>query len=83
MVPKPAITEAPTAGEKCDEAIKARRHAYFDGWHDTPIYDRQKLLAGNRVRGAAIIEQMDSTTVVPPGQEAHIDRFGNIVIELK
>ena len=55
-------------GASCDGAIKARRKAYFDGWHDTPIYDRERLLSGNRLRGPAIIEQMDSTTVVHPGQ---------------
>ena len=62
--------------------IKARRQAYFDGWQDTPIYDREKLLPGNRLSGPAIIEQMDSTTVVHPGMTAHIDRFGNIIIEI-
>ena len=82
IVPKPAVAESPAQGTSCDGAIKARRRAYFDGWHDTPIYDREKLRSGNRLRGPAIIEQMDSTTVVHPGQSAQIDRFGNIIIEL-
>jgi len=82
IVPKPATAELAPQGEVCDGAIKARRRAYFDGWHDTPIYDREKLVSGNRLRGPAIIEQMDSTTVVHPGQESHIDRFGNIIIEV-
>jgi N-methylhydantoinase A/oxoprolinase/acetone carboxylase beta subunit len=82
LVPKPAITELPSGAEKCDSAIKTRRKAYFDGWRDTPIYDRGKLVSGNRLRGPAIIEQMDSTTVVHPGQEASVDRFGNILIEI-
>jgi N-methylhydantoinase A len=82
IVPKPAITESPSGGEQCDGAIKTRRKAYFDGWRDTPIYDRGKLVSGNRLRGPAIIEQMDSTTVVHPGQDACVDRFGNILIEI-
>ncbi len=82
IVPKPKVAELPAQGAACDAAIKARRRAYFDGWHDTPVYDRAKLRSGNRLRGPAIIEQMDSTTVVHPGQAAHIDRFGNIIIEL-
>ena len=82
IVPKPKVVESPAQAAACAEAIKARRRAYFDGWHDTPVYDRAKLRSGNRLRGAAIIEQMDSTTVVHPGQVAHIDRFGNIIIEL-
>ena len=32
--------------------------------------------------GPAIVNQYDSTTVIPPGIEAHIDRHGNIVIEV-
>jgi N-methylhydantoinase A len=82
IVPKPAVREAPMNGADCDRAIKARRRAYFDGWRDTPVYDREKLGSGNRLAGPAIIEQMDSTTVVHPGQAAHIDRFGNIIIEI-
>ena len=82
IVPKPKVAEAPAQGASCDGAIKARRRAYFDGWHDTPVYDRQRLHSGNQLSGPAIIEQMDSTTVVHPGQTAQIDRFGNIIIEL-
>ena len=78
LVPKPAVAESAMRGENSDDAIKAHRKAYFDGWYDCPIYDRERLVSGNRLRGPAIIEQMDSTTVVHPGQTAHIDRFGNI-----
>src|SRR5206468_3223882 len=47
----------------------------------TPFYDRDRLRAGNRIEGPAIIEQYDSTTVVPPGLVAEIDRFGNILVD--
>jgi N-methylhydantoinase A len=82
LVPKPAVTESPMRPELAAEAVKAHRHAYFDGWCDCPIYDRARLVSGNRLRGPAIIEQMDSTTLVHPGQEARIDGFGNIIIEI-
>ena len=35
---------------------------------------------GNRLAGPAIVNQYDSTTVIPPEVSAHVDRFGNIVI---
>jgi N-methylhydantoinase A len=76
------VAQTPAQGAGCDAAIKARRRAYFDGWHDTPVFDRERLHSGNQMSGPAIIEQMDSTTVVHPGQTAQIDRFGNIIIEL-
>ncbi len=47
----------------------------------TPFYDRDLLRAGDRIEGPAIIEQYDSTTVVPLGLTAEIDRHGNIVID--
>jgi N-methylhydantoinase A len=53
-----------------------------DGYLDTPIYDRTKLGAGALINGPAIIEQLDSTTVVLPGQKAEIERYGNIIIEV-
>jgi N-methylhydantoinase A len=82
LVPKPRVTESPLHGEDSRGAIKAQRKAYFDGWCACPIFDREKLISGHQVRGPAIIEQMDSTTVVHPGQTANIDRFGNIIIEI-
>ncbi len=47
----------------------------------TPFYDRTALRAGHRLEGPAIVEQYDTTTVIPPGLGAEIDRYGNIVID--
>jgi 5-oxoprolinase (ATP-hydrolysing) len=47
----------------------------------TPFYDRAELKAGQTVAGPAVVEQYDSTTVVPPGLVAEIDRHGNIVVD--
>ena len=47
---------------------------------DTNIYNRDLIKAGNEVQGPAIIEQMDSTIVVPPGHTARADRYLNLMI---
>ncbi|MFQ5426319.1 MAG: hydantoinase B/oxoprolinase family protein, partial [Gaiellales bacterium] len=47
----------------------------------TPFYDRGSLGAGHRIAGPAIIQQYDSTTVIPPSLEAEIDQHGTIVID--
>jgi N-methylhydantoinase A len=47
-----------------------------------PIYDRDKLAAGNRVEGPAIVEQMDATTLIVPGATATVDRYLNLLLEL-
>lgn len=49
-----------------------------DGPVATPVYVRSELPAGARLDGPAIIEQLDSTTVVPPGWQAEIDEWLNI-----
>jgi N-methylhydantoinase A len=61
----------------------ARRRVYFAGvgWTACPCVDRETLGAGATVRGPAIVEQLDTTTVVPPGQRATVDRVGNLVIQ--
>jgi acetone carboxylase beta subunit len=47
---------------------------YFGGqWEDTTIFDMDLLVPGNRVKGPAIIEATNTTYVVPPGRETHLD----------
>ena len=81
-LPKPVAREYSLDGKDPHAALKGRRKAYFDGWLDCPIYARERLVYGNRLPGPTIIEQMDSTIVVHPGQEAFMDRFGNVIIEI-
>jgi N-methylhydantoinase A/oxoprolinase/acetone carboxylase beta subunit/N-methylhydantoinase B/oxoprolinase/acetone carboxylase alpha subunit len=49
--------------------------------HLTPFYERERLQAGDRIDGPAIVEQYDTTTVIPPGLRAEIDAHGNIVVD--
>jgi N-methylhydantoinase A len=66
------------------EAIKTNRKVNFDGeWIDTPVYDKQKLLAGNVLRGPCIIDQLDTTTVIPPSVIGRVNDLGYIIMEEK
>jgi len=60
------------------------RPVWFDGEAsvDTPVYDRAKLLPGQTLAGPAVIEQLDATTVLGPGDQCAIDRVGNLIVEL-
>ncbi len=49
---------------------------------DTPVFDRSLLKAGMKVAGPAIIDQLDSTIVVPPGVTAEVDRSLTIVMRV-
>ena len=60
----------------------AARNVYFGpnwGWSDTPVVSRAGL-AGNSAQGPLIIEEYDSTTVVPPGWSASVDQSSNIIL---
>ncbi|HIM47009.1 MAG TPA: hydantoinase/oxoprolinase family protein, partial [Alphaproteobacteria bacterium] len=66
-----------------EPAPTAIRSAIFeDGMaHETPIHDRSALSAGHALQGPAIVEQFDTTTVVPPGWRVSVDAYANLMIE--
>jgi len=87
LMPALATPEVAAGGESPDAAQRYEREAWFRVGGElvqvpTRYYERSALRAGNRLEGPAIVNQYDSTTVVPPGLSAHVDRFGNIVIAI-
>ena len=63
------------------DAETGRRTVVFnDGPHETPVYWRDYLPINMEIDGPAIIEQMDCTTLVEPGDKARGDADGNIII---
>lgn len=62
----------------------SRRTVWFDNApHDTPVFRRDDLPCGFAFKGPAIVEQVDSTVVVPPGSLAEVDKYLNIIIRVK
>jgi N-methylhydantoinase A len=78
--PKPELKAVPTGGGPATPAgrrpIHYRKHRYV-----ASVYHRRDLLAGQHVDGPAVIEQEDTTTLVPADFRASVDAFGNLVIE--
>ncbi|MGV2862968.1 hydantoinase/oxoprolinase family protein [Achromobacter sp. AGC39] len=83
LVPRAPIAHV-AGGASLAGAVKERRAVYFEnaGWADTPIYRRALLPTGAPVDGPAVIEEMSSTTVILPGQQARADDYGNLVVTL-
>jgi N-methylhydantoinase A/oxoprolinase/acetone carboxylase beta subunit len=81
LAPPPVRPPAAAAGALTDAAVGARR-AWFapSGFVSTPIFDRARLPVGERVIGPAIVEQPDTTTVIPPGSAALVEASGNLRI---
>ena len=66
--------------------IKRHRKAYFPelgGFADVPVYDRYAMPRGYRFYGAAVVEERESTTVLGPDADCHIDEQWNLVVELQ
>lgn len=82
LTPKPAFTPAERGDGRIPDPVD-HREVFFDGeWVHTPIHDRDGLRPGMSLSGPAIIDQVDSTTVVPPDTTADIDEWLNIRITL-
>ncbi len=66
-------------------ALKGTRQAFFRAvgdFLDCPVYDRYRLPPGCNLQGPAIIEEQESTAVIGPQDQASIDRWLNLIIEV-
>jgi N-methylhydantoinase A/oxoprolinase/acetone carboxylase beta subunit len=81
-VPPPSVGPPARAGGSLAAARVGERAAYFapSGFVATAVFDRARLPAGARVAGPAIVEQPDTTTVIPPGYAARVEASGSLRI---
>ncbi len=70
-------------GSSLKKALKETRKVFLEGdYRDCPVYERGLLPSGQDVPGPAVVEQLDSTSLVFPGQTAVVDEFLNLIIAL-
>jgi N-methylhydantoinase A len=82
---RPEISLGALAATERAPTLKAaqageRRVWFTDGWRETPVYAREKLPLDAAFEGPAILEQLDCTTVVEPGDKVRQDKLGNLLI---
>jgi N-methylhydantoinase A len=82
---RPEISLAALASTDRAPTLKAaqvgeRRVWFTDGWRQTPVYARERLPRDAVFEGPAILEQLDCTTVVEPGDKVRQDKIGNLLI---
>ena len=76
--------EALAYANGADRKSTATRRVWFEtGWAETPIYRREQLPPGAALDGPAIVEQLDSTIVVEPGDRLEADAQGNLIITVE
>ncbi len=85
LIAKPRIAREDFVGEDPSAAVIGSRQVLMeDGSLETyTLYDREKLRCGNRIPGPAIIEQMDSTTILLKNHQAVVDEYFNMIITRK
>jgi N-methylhydantoinase A len=84
LVPQAKLSPSKATGRNVSEAKTGERKVYFGKQHGMlhcQIYRRELLEPGHRVSGPAIVEQLDTTTVIHPEQQAAVDNYGNIIIK--
>ncbi|RSM49548.1 hydantoinase/oxoprolinase family protein [Amycolatopsis balhimycina DSM 5908] len=81
--PKPVVTLRLTSANASGDAGKGTRKAYFPsagGFVDTAIFDRYRLEPGVRVSGPAVVEERESTVVIPPGAHCVVRSDGALEV---
>ncbi|HAA95557.1 MAG TPA: methylhydantoinase, partial [Dehalococcoidia bacterium] len=79
---KPEIEAQETGPADPSAALIGESDVVFQlGVVSSPLYDRERLICGNKISGPALVIQMDTTTVVPPGWGGAVDSFGNLLLE--
>mgnify|MGYP002621519997 FL=1 len=84
VVRKASLTARPLGAEDASAAREGNRDVWLPeagGFVAVPVYARDRLSPGNRIAGPAIVEQMDSTTLVLPGMAARVDGYDNLIVE--
>ncbi len=79
------LTNLPTFhGDGADPLIGRREVAFLhsEALIDTPIYNRKSFSRGAKINGPAVVEQDDTTIILPPRWKAEIDDYGNFFITL-
>jgi len=86
LVAKAELEPQPLAGPQPNAAWIGEREVYMaeaGAMVACPIYARDRLAPGNRIDGPAVVEQMDTTSVILPGMHASVDPYLNLILEYR
>ena len=81
-IPAGSLAEGERAASVAEAQVGTRRVWFPGGARETPIYERARLPLGCAFTGPAILEQLDATTVIEPGDSARLDALGNVLISI-
>ena len=84
LVPAVSMPKFSPEGNKLSDALIETRPVRFDGATvSCPVYQREKLDVGLTLRGPAVLDQFDCTTVICAGQMARVDEWKNLIVTME
>ena len=85
LLPQPDLAKIAEGSDQADQARKGTRAVFQPDLAETVtyiVYDREQLLAGNRIDGPAIVEEPSATTIIHQGDLLRVGEYGELVIEM-
>ena len=83
LLTRPKLRELSSRSSNPEDALREVRQVFFAETKDlkqTAVYDRYRLSPGHTFAGPAIVEEIDSTSLIHPGFQAQVDRYGNLLV---
>ncbi|MCH2518086.1 MAG: hypothetical protein MK210_07755 [Dehalococcoidia bacterium] len=79
---KPKVATEQASAPDSTAALMAEAQVVFAGGANAArLYDRDKMGTGYRISGPAIVLQVDTTLVMPPGWAGEVDAYVNLLLE--
>jgi N-methylhydantoinase A len=84
IVEKPRLPSERARGRDPAAARLFTAEVWFSGERAAraPVYERERLRAGNVARGPALVFEYSASTAIPPGARCEVDRYRNLWIEV-
>jgi len=86
ILQKPPSLKLPSQpSNDISSALIEMRKVYFSesgGYTEIPVYSRNLLPSGSKIKGPVLIEEYASTTVVPPGDDVLVNEYGDLIIDI-
>jgi N-methylhydantoinase A len=84
-IPKPRPRPRPITGATLADARVGSREVFFEhhGSLQAAVYDGRRIEPGLTLSGPAIVQDPESSLVLPPGHRLNVDSYGNFVVDLK
>jgi N-methylhydantoinase A len=80
MLPQVKMRELESSNTPDKAIIGDQKVTFESNSINVPVFNRDLLCANNQIIGPAIITQLDSTSLILPGQIVEVEKFGSLIV---